>query len=255
MTRLLAALLLAALVAAAPAAAQAPVEVAFYYPVAVGGPVTRIIDGLAADFEKDNPGIRVKPIYAGTYQETIVKALTAFKSGEPPQMSVLLSTDMFTLIDEDAIVPFDDMATSAEDRAWLKRFFPAFMLNSQTGGKTWGIPFQRSTVVMYWNKELFKEAGLDPNKPPTTWAELKAMATKLTKKDASGKVTQYGVQIPSSGFPYWLFQTLTTTNGAILANDTGSQVKFDDPAVIEALQFWVDLGKAGVHPTGVVEWG
>ncbi len=64
------------------------------------------------------------------------------------------------------------------------------MVNSQTGGKTWGIPFQRSTVVMYWNKELFKEAGLDPNKAPTTWAELKDAATKLTKKDASGKVTQ-----------------------------------------------------------------
>src|ERR1700730_14515301 len=95
------------------AAAQAPVEVTFYYPVAVGGPVTKIIDGLAADFQKENPGIKVKPIYAGTYQETIVKVLTALKSGEPPQMSVLLSTDMFTLIDEDAIVPFDETATSA----------------------------------------------------------------------------------------------------------------------------------------------
>ena len=129
------------------------------------------------------------------------------------------------------------------------------MANSQTGGKTWGVPFQRSTVVMYWNKEAFKEAGLDPNKPPQTWADLKTAATKLTKKDAGGKVTQWGVQIPSSGFPYWLFQTLTTPNDAILANDAGTQVKFDDPKVIEALQFWVDLGKAGIHPPGVVEWG
>jgi hypothetical protein len=60
---------------------------------------------------------------------------------------------------------------------------------------------------------------------------------------------------PSSGFPYWLFQTLTTTNDTLLANDAGTQVKFDDPKVIEALQYWVDLGKAGVHPPGVVEWG
>ena len=63
------------------------------------------------------------------------------------------------------------------------------------------------------------------------------------------------MQIPSSGFPYWLFQTLTTPNGAILANEAGTKVKFDDPKVIEALQYWVDLGKAGVHPPGVVEWG
>ena len=137
---------------AAPVAAQPPVELSFYYPVAVGGPVTKIIDGLAADFQKENPGIKVKPIYAGTYQETIVKVLTALKSGEPPQMSVLLSTDMFTIIDEDAVIPFDDITTSADDKAWMKSFFPAFMLNSQSGGKTWGIPFQRSTIVIYWNK-------------------------------------------------------------------------------------------------------
>ena len=230
-------------------------EISFFYPVAVGGPITRTIDGFAADFMKANPAIKVNPIYAGTYQETIVKALTAHKSGTPPVTSVLLSTDMFTLVDEDAIVPIDDFVKTAEDKAWLNSFYPAFMMNSRTGGKTWGVPFQRSTVVMFYNKELFKEAGLDPNKPPSTWGELKDAATRLTKKDASGKVTQYGVQIPSSGFPYWLFQTLTTGNDAILANDAGTQVKFDDPKVIESLQYWVDLGKSGVHPTGVVEWG
>ncbi|MDO5693379.1 MAG: ABC transporter substrate-binding protein [Pseudomonadota bacterium] len=238
-----------------PLHAQSAVEVPFYFPVAVGGPITKIIDGYANEFMKTNPGIKVTPIYAGTYQETIVKALTAHKSGNPPVTSVLLSTDMFTLIDEDAIVPFDNHVKGTQDQAWLKSFYPAFMLNSQTGGKTWGIPFQRSTVVMYWNKEAFKEAGLDPNQPPTTWAELKSMATKLTKKDAGGKVTQYGVQIPSSGFPYWLFQTLTTTNGVVLANEAGNQVTYDHPKVVEALQYWVDLGKEDVHPKGVVEWG
>ncbi|SFM41404.1 ABC transporter substrate-binding protein [Variovorax sp. OV329] len=235
--------------------AQAPVDLQFYYPVAVGGPIAKTIDGFAEGFMKENPGIKVTPIYAGTYQETIVKALTAHKSGTPPVTSVLLSTDMFTLIDEDAIVPFDSLAKTAEDKAWMGSFYKAFMANSQTGGKTWGIPFQRSTVVMYWNKEAFKEAGLDPEKGPANWAELKSMAAKLTKKDASGKVTQWGVQIPSSGFPYWLFQTLTTPNGAILANEAGTKVTFDDPKVVEALQYWVDLGKAGVHPPGVVEWG
>ena len=237
-------------------AAQAQTEISFYYPVAVGGPITKIIDGLAADFEKENPGIKVKPIYAGTYQETIVKALTAHKSGEPPVTSVLLSTDMFTLIDEDAIVPIDSVATSADDKAWLKSFFPAFMMNSQTGGNVWGVPFQRSTVVLYWNKELFKEAGLDPNKPPATWTEMLAYAQKLTKRDASGNTTQWGIQVPSSGFPYWLFQGFTTQNGVELMNPAGDTTYYDKPEVIEALQFWVDLGrKHRVMPQGVVEWG
>jgi sn-glycerol 3-phosphate transport system substrate-binding protein len=241
---------------AAVATAQAQTEISFYYPVAVGGPITKIIDGLAADFEKQNPGIKVKPIYAGTYQETIVKALTAHKAGEPPVTSVLLSTDMFTLIDEDAIVPIDAIATAAEDKAWLKSFFPAFMMNSQTGGQTWGVPFQRSTVVLYWNKELFKDAGLDPNKPPATWKEMLEYAQKLTKRDGSGNITQWGIQVPSSGFPYWLFQGFTTQNGVELMNAAGNTTYYDKPEVIEALQFWVDLGrKYRVMPQGVVEWG
>src|SRR5215467_2631204 len=110
----------AAALAAALAFAQAPVEVPFYYPVAVGGPITKIIDGLAADFEKENPGVRLKPIYSGSYQESLTKALTAVKGGDAPVMSILLSTDMFTLIDEDAIVPWDELLKTPDDQAWLK---------------------------------------------------------------------------------------------------------------------------------------
>jgi len=248
-------LLCAALATFGNAFAQ-PVEVPFYFPVAVGGPITRLIDQYAADFNKENPTIKVAPIYAGSYQDTIVKALTAHKAGTPPVASVLLSTDTFTLIDEDAVVPIDNFIKTADDKAWIGSFYKAFLLNGQIGGKTWGVPFQRSTIVLYWNKELFKEAGLDPNKAPATWAEMVDMATRLTKKDAAGKVTQYGIQVPSSGFPYWLFQGFTTQNDVILANEAGNQVHYDDPKVIEALQFWVDLSrKQGVHPAGVVEWG
>jgi len=244
-------------VAVAPSAiAQGPVEVSFYFPVAVGGPITKIIDTFAADFEKENPGVKIKPIYSGTYQDTITKALTAVKGGEPPVTSILLSTDMFTLIDEDAIVPFDELIKTPEDQAWLKSFYPAFMENSQTGGKTWGIPFQRSTIVLYYNKDAFKEAGLDPNRPPANWKEMQEYATKLTKRDASGRVTQWGVQIPSSGFPYWLFQGLAIEAGGILMNAAGTETYYDKPEVIEALQYWVDLVKKyKVHPEGIVEWG
>ena len=238
------------------ALAQAPVEVSFFYPVAVGGPITKIIDSYAADFEKENPGIKLKPIYSGSYQESIAKALTSMKSGDPPVMSILLSTDMYTLVDEDAIVPFDELLKTPEDRAWLKGFYPGFMENSQTGGKTWGIPFQRSTIVLYWNKEMFKEAGLDPNRPPATWKDQLEYAQKLTKRDASGKVTQWGLQIPSSGFPYWLFQALAIQNGVNLMNAAGTQTYYDRPEVIQALAYWVDLArKHRVHPEGIVEWG
>src|SRR3984893_4943751 len=209
--------------------ARAETQISFYYPVAAGGPVTKIVDGMVADFEKANPGIKVKSIYSGSYQDTITKILTALKGGDAPQTAVALSTDMFTLIDEDAIMPFDEAAKGDDGKAWFSSFYPGFMANSQTGGKTWGIPFQRSTVVLYWNKDAFKEAGLDPEKGPATWEEMRDFAKKLTKRDASGNVTQWGIEIPSSGFPYWLFQGLTTEAGATLMNPEGTKVSFDNP--------------------------
>lgn len=245
--------LIAAAAISLPAAAQ---ELSFYYPVAVGGPVTKIIDEMAADFEKENPGIKIKPVYAGSYQDTVTKVLTAAKGGDAPHIAVMLSTDMYTLIDEGVVVAIDDLLKTPEDKAWLNSFYPGFMQNSQTGGKTWGIPFQRSTIVMYWNKDLFKEAGLDPNRPPQNWNELVDMGQKLTKKDAAGNVSTYGVQVPSSGFPYWLFQAFTTQNGVELMNAAGTETYFDKPEVVQALQYWVDLSrKHQIHPSGVVEWG
>ncbi len=237
-------------------AAASATEITFYYPIAVGGPITKVIDGYAAEFTKAHPDITVKPVYTGSYQDSIVKAMTAAKAGNAPDVAVLLSTDMFTLIDDDLIVAYDEIAKSESDQAWIKSFYPAFMENSQSGGHTWGIPFQRSTIVQYWNKDAFKAAGLDPEKAPANWDEMVAFGKKLTKRDASGAVTQWGLEIPSSGFPYWLFQALTTQNGAILANQDGTKVAYNDPKVIEAAQFFADLSqKYQVMPKGIIDWG
>lgn len=94
-------------VGASAALAQTSQSIPFFYPVNVGGPINKIVDDFASDFNASHPGARIEPIYSGNYQETLVKALTGFKSGTPPVTAVLLSTDMYTLIDEDAIVPFD----------------------------------------------------------------------------------------------------------------------------------------------------
>jgi len=234
----------------------ADVNLQFFFPVAVGGKAANTIDELTVDYVSQTPGVNIDAVYAGSYQDTVTKVLTAVRGGNPPQLSVILAVDMFTLIEEDAIVAFDDLTDADADRAWIDGFYPAFMENSQTGGKTYGIPFQRSTPVLYWNKEAFEEAGLDPEQPPATWEEMVSFGKKLTKKDASGNVTQWGVRIPSSGFPYWLFQGLSTQNDAFLMNADGNETYFDDPKVIEAVQYLVDLStKHEVMAPGIIEWG
>lgn len=231
------------------------VELTMYYPVAVGGALTKVVDGLVADFMKENPDIKVNAIYAGNYNDARIKALAALKSGSPAQLSVMFSIDIYELIEQGAIVAFDDIVETAEEKAWLNSFYPSLMENGRTQGKTWGIPFQRSTIVMYYNKDAFREAGLDPDKAPATWDELVSMGKKLVKK--SGNQTErWGAMIPSTGYPYWMFGALTMQNDQVLMNGDGNKTYFDAPATIEALQFWKDLGSThGVMPSGTIEWG
>jgi sn-glycerol 3-phosphate transport system substrate-binding protein len=233
----------------------AAVELTMYYPVAVGGALTKIVDGLVDDFEKENPDIKVNAIYAGNYNDARIKALAALKSGEPAQLSVMFSIDIYELIEQGAIVAFDDLVKTAEEKAWLDSFYPALMENGRTQGKTWGIPFQRSTIVMYYNKDAFRAAGLNPDNPPATWDELVAAGKKLTKKNGDS-VEQWGAMIPSTGYPYWMFGALAMQNGQTLMNGDGNETYFDAPATVEALNFWKSLGSDhGIMPSGTIEWG
>lgn len=248
--------LLAGLLACAVSvSAQAKTELTLYYPVAVGGPLTKVVDGMVEDFEAQNPDIDVNAIYAGNYNDARIKALAALKSGKPAQLSVMFSIDVHELMDLDAIIPFDDVVKGDEERQWLDGFYPALMENGKVDGKIWGVPFQRSTIVMYYNKDLFRAAGLDPEQPPKTWDELVNMGKKLTKVE-NGQISQWGAMIPSTGYPYWMFGALSKQNGEVLMNQAGNETFFAKPAVVEALNFWRSLGQEHkIMPQGTIEWG
>ena len=241
---------LSTLAAPAIVRAQTPTEISFLFPVAVGGPVTKIIDAMANKFSEENPAIKVRPIYAGSYTDTLTKAQTALKAADGPTMAVLLSTDVFTLVDQELIVPIDTLPGTD----FLSAFYPAFMANGRFGGHTWGVPFQRSTIVLYYNKEAFQQAGLDPEKPPATWEQHAEFAQKLTVKEGD-RTKRWGVEIPGTGFTYWLFQALATEAGGTLVNDEGTQTALDSPQAKTALEYWTGLSKAGAHPPGLVDWG
>ena len=228
--------------------AVADTELTMYYPIAVGGALTEVVDGIVADFEAANPDITVNAIYSGNYDDTRVRALSALSSGEPAQLAVMFSIDAYDLIEQELIVAFDDI--EGVDPAWLDSFYPALMANSRIEGKTWGIPFQRSTIVAYYNKDMFRAAGLDPESPPTTWEEMISMGQALTNGDT------YGLMIPSTGYPYWMFQALAIQNGKEVMSNDGLTTYFDDEAVVDTLEFWLSLSQEhGIMPEGTVEWG
>ncbi|MGR3815182.1 MAG: ABC transporter substrate-binding protein [Cognatishimia activa] len=229
-------------------AAAAETELTMYYPIAVGGALTEVVDGIVADFEAANPDIKVNAIYSGNYDDTRVRALSALASGEPAQLAVMFSIDAYDLIEQDLIVAYEDI--EGVNPEWLNSFYPALMANGRIEGKTWGIPFQRSTIVAYYNKDQFRAAGLDPESPPATWDELISMGKALTNDDT------YGLMIPSTGYPYWMFQALAIQNGKEVMSNDGLTTYFDDDAVVDTLEFWQSLSQEhGIMPTGTVEWG
>jgi sn-glycerol 3-phosphate transport system substrate-binding protein len=226
------------------------VELKFYFPVAVGGPITKQIEAMVSDFHAANPNIKVTPVFGGNYTETMTKVQAAMQGGTPPEVAVLLATDIFTLTDMKAIVPLDEyIAADKDGKAYIDDFLPAFMANSKLDGKLWSIPFQRSTPILYYNKEAFQEAGLDPEKPPRTWDELVTYGQRLTRDG------RWGVEIPSDGNPSWIFSAFFIQNGKNVVNEAGTEVSFNAPEVVEALAFIQSLAKTHkIMPPGVIKW-
>jgi len=237
-------------------AAEKIISLDMYFPVAVGGGPDKLISALCDQFNKEHPGIRVNPVYSGSYADTRTKVQAAIKAHKPPAVALMFSIDLFSLLSMDAIIDYDSLCTTKEDKEWLSGFYEGFMKNSRTGGKTYGIPWQRSTIILYYNKDAFREVGLDPNKPPATWAELEEYAKKLTKIE-NGKTIRYGIEIPSdkAGYAYWMLQTFCTQqNGFNLMNEEGNEVYFNDPRTIKGITFWKSLSDKGYQPRGTTAW-
>jgi sn-glycerol 3-phosphate transport system substrate-binding protein len=224
-----------------------PVTFQVFYPVAVDAPIADILNGYIEVFQAEYPYITVEPVFSGGYGDVQTAIQTTIDGGgEPPALAVLLATALYDLINADYIAPLDGYITDMEgSEAYMADFLPAFMENSYYDDKLWSIPFQRSAVVMYYNADMFADAGLEP---PTSWQSWAESAQALTVKE--GDTTNWGLQFPS-GWPYWNFQPLAIGAGQNILEDDCTVV-FDDPVVIEAVQFFIDLSAVyGAMPAGV----
>ena len=227
----------------------------FYFPVQVGGETAKLIENICNDFSKEHEDIVVDPIYTGNYDDTVTKIQTAIQGGTPPDVFVSLATQRFTMASTGMAMPLDDLIEEdgEEGQAYINDFLDGFMEDSYVDGKIYSIPFQRSTMIVFYNKEMFQEAGLDPEQPPQTWDEMIEDAVKLTNKE------HYGVGIAlNSGSAQWGFTALAlqnSENGENLATEDGFHVLFDTPGNVEALQMILDLQqKYKCMQPGIVQW-
>ena len=178
-------------------AAQAATEIELFFPVPVDGKLARDMATMIKEFNDKHPDIKAMPVYTGTYDETLIKTRAAIKAGKPPA-AVIMSANFLTdlkIEGEIAAARRPDQGDGKTSEKFMGQFFPALHGNAVLDCKVYGVPFHNSTPLLYYNVDHFKEAGLDPDKPPRNWDELVAAAKKLTKRDGD-RVTRWGIMAP-----------------------------------------------------------
>lgn len=220
-------------------AAPDKVKVQFMYPVGVSGDINKLVSNMIAKFNAAHEKIEVEAIYAGSYDNTEQKVITALGVGDPPSTWLPINSALQTFLGLDSLADVTDKAKASDI---YQDFIPGFLETAVSDGKLYGLPFQPSTPVLYYNADAFKAAGIA--KPPVTWDDLLEVSKALTVRE-NGELKRWGLTI-GGGWHDWIFECFCRQNA--LVPWTKDKVLFDKPEAVDALEFWVKLVKAGVMP-------
>ncbi len=159
-----------------------------------GEAMARVVEAFNASQDR----ITVKYL---TVSNVTQKTLIATAGGDPPDVAGLFGADVVSFADKNALQPLDDALAGAGVKN--EQFLPAFMDGCTYRGRIWAVPTTPASVALHWNKDMFRKAGLDPEKPPRTIAELDVMAERLTIRDKGGRIVQMGFLPWEPGWWNW----------------------------------------------------
>ncbi|HRH85609.1 MAG TPA: sn-glycerol-3-phosphate ABC transporter substrate-binding protein UgpB [Rubrivivax sp.] len=165
------------LLAALPA--QAQTEIIWWH--SMGGQLGEWVNGLAKDFNDKQKDYKVTPVFKGSYPESFAAAIAAFRAGNAPHILQVFEVGTATMMaSKGAIVPVNEVMKQGGVAFDPSVYIPAVAgYYTAPNGQMLSLPFNSSTTVLHYNKDAFKAAGLDPNKPPTTWPEVARAAASL----------------------------------------------------------------------------
>ena len=231
-------------------AAFAQTEVQWWH--AMGGALGEKLNKIADDFNATQSDYKITPVYKGNYTETLTAAIAAFRARENPAIVQVFEVGTATMMAaEGAIYPVYELMADAGEP-----FDPNDYLASVTGyytdtdGNMLSMPFNSSTPVLYYNKDVFKKAGLDPEAPPQTWPELAEAAKTII--DSGAATCGF-----TTGWQSWVqlenFSALHDASFASKANGFGgfdTELAFNSPLHVTHVQSLADWKKDGVFKYG-----
>ncbi|MGB9774683.1 MAG: ABC transporter substrate-binding protein [Bacteroidota bacterium] len=220
---------------------------------AMSGSRLKVLEKIVADFNTLHPDIEIKPVFTGTYEETLTKFIAAYRAGTAPHIVQVYEVGTQTMIDSGAIIPvYQIPEILGETWDWGQYILPIVLYYS-VDGKLWSFPLNSSTSMLYYNKDHFRQAGLDPNKPPSTWDEVEEYGKKLIEAGVVKNVIAFG-------WPDWQFeQQLALHNRLYADNENGraglaTRVMWPDEFSLKLFETWTRLAQEGILIYAGVEY-
>jgi sn-glycerol 3-phosphate transport system substrate-binding protein len=203
-----------------------PVTIDFWY--SLSGKNGEVIKKMVDEFNHSQNEVKVQASFQGDYYTNHAKVMSAIAAGNPPDVTMIEVASIPAFANTGAL---EDLTPYMKGKDGIDQndFIPGLLGNSTWKGKFYALPFNRSTPILYINKNKLKEAGLDEN-GPKTWDELEAFAKKLSKKGE-----EWGFSTPVD---IWFYEALVAENGGKVLNDDGTQALVNTPNAIEPISFW-----------------
>lgn len=210
----------------------------------------KTFEEIVEEFNKNSETIQVKPIYQGGYVDLITKVRAISGSDQAPALIQASGTNRKYLAESDFIVPMQEFID--KENFDISQFEENALNRYVIDGKLYSMPFSTSNAVMFYNKEMFQEAGLDPEKPPKTFEEVEEYAQII--KDKTGNI---GFTMATIG---WYFEQLLANQGELfLNNDNGfsgkpTETLINGEAGLKIFQWLDNMNKAGTFRNYGSSW-
>lgn len=209
------------------------------------------LEELIEKFEAAHPGIEIKAQYVPTGDALVQKLITAIQSQTAPDIAWVHADFLDKLAQARAIYKMAEFINGPEglSNEELNDIFPPLLQAATWCDTLYALPMEATSLALLYNKELFRQAGLDPDHPPKNWQELREFAKKLTlDKNSDGKFEQHGFLVPvfpaSGDLNIWMVLQWTPflwQAGGAEINAAQTQVLFNSEAGVQALTLWKNM--------------
>ena len=219
---------------------------------AMTGANNEVVDKIAKDFNASQQDYELTPVFKGTYPETLNAGIAAFRAGQPPDIIQVFDVGTGVMMNaEGAIRPVADVLTDAGMTFDKSQYLPGIVsYYSRPDGTMLSFPYNSSSPILYFNKDIFAKAGLDANNPPKTWNEVWDAAKKIKASGAAacGYTSTWLTWIHLENFAAWNNTPYSTKENGLAGQD--SELEINKPLFVNHFQAIADLAKDGTFKYG-----